>query len=291
VPKDLLWRLLTVGILLAVFVGGGMRDVPAQVAFAVLIGVLGGLIVASSALLSRWRGVPSLLGMLRKPRFPADDVWRRSRLRLWVVAVSAVVYANLDVVLTALLLGTNYAALYFAANRLALVLNLFETSVNIVTSPMIANELAHGNHEALADLSAKAAFQVFLPTAVTGGLMLALAVPLLRLFGSDFVAAESILVILLSGRLLLSLFGPSETFLIMSDEEDLAMKLSIVGMVAGFGVAVLAGYLWGAVGIAAGTMSGAILRRVLFTGACYSRLGLRTDILFATGRQFGVRAA
>jgi O-antigen/teichoic acid export membrane protein len=228
--------------------------------------------------------------MLRKPRFNADEIWRRSRVRLSVVAISQVVYANLDVVLTALLLGTRYAALYFAANRLALVLNLFESSVNIVTGPMIANELARGNKTELADLSAKAALQVFVPSVVAGSLMIAFAVPLLRLFGGEFAAAEPVLVILLWGRLLLSAFGPSETFLIMSENEHLAMTLSIVGIVAGFGIAILAGYLWGAFGIAAGIMGGALLRRVLFTVACYTRLDLRTDVFFATRRQLGARA-
>jgi O-antigen/teichoic acid export membrane protein len=120
--------------------------------------------------------------------------------------------------------------------------------------------------------------------------MIVLAVPLLRLFGDEFVAAEPVLIVLLAGRLLLTLFGPSEIFLIMSDREKDAMNLSIVGIVVGFGAAVIAGYLWGAVGIAAGIMGGAALRRVLFTIACYIRLGLRTDIFFAVTRQLGVRA-
>jgi O-antigen/teichoic acid export membrane protein len=291
VPKDIGWRLISIVILVAIYFASGRREVPSDVALSVLVAVLAGLIVLSSTLLSRWRDVPSLIGMLRKPAFPADAAWLKSRFQLSVVAISQVVYANLDVVVAALVLGTHSAALYFAANRLALVLTVFETSVNLVTSPMISRELAHGNRAELEELAAKAAFQVFVPSLLAGGLMIALAVPVLRLFGGEFVAAEPVLIVLLAGRLLLTLFGPSEVFLIMSDRETDAMNLSIVGIVVGFGVAILAGYLWGAMGIAAGIMAGALLRRMLFSAACYVRLGLRTDILFAVARQWRMRTA
>lgn len=283
-PKDVLWRLMSVVLALVAAGLTGARPVPLGTVLAILIAVLAGLILTLAAALRR-RGLPSLRAMQQAMRAtPADDDWRRARGPLWGGSVAAVAFANIDVILAAALLGPGPAGLYFAANRIAQAPGFFQNSWNIVTGPVLSELHGADRRDALARTAAAASLQAFVPTLALALVLAALAGPVLALFGTAFVAAQGVLWLLLAAAVMNTVFGPADLVLNMCGQDRAALRISLITTLGGVGLMLALGLLHGATGIAAGVLIAVSARKWLFWRTARIRLGLRVDVLGALGR-------
>lgn len=289
-PKDVLWRLISMGMALVAAGLSGATPLPLGTVLAILIAVLAGLILAQAAACRR-RGLPSLRALRQAMRTtPADDDWRRARGPLWGVSVAAVAFANVDVMLAAALLGPGPAGLYFAANRIAQAPGFLQNSWNVVTGPVLSELHGADRRDALARTAATASLQAFVPTLALALVLAALAGPVLALFGAPFVAAQGVLWLLLAATVMNTVFGPADLVLNMCGQDRAALRISLITTLGGVGLMLGLGLWHGATGIAAGVLIAVSWRKWMFWRTVHHRLGLRVDVLGALWRNPGAQA-
>ncbi len=232
-PKDILWRLMSLAVISAVFFLRG-DVVSLWVVLPVLVGVLLLLIAGQGILMKRWLGVPSLTkAALMRPAEPKDPAWSSTRFPLWITSITAILFTNLDVVMAGVMIGPEAAALYFSANRIAMVPGLFLISYNIVVGPVFSGHFAAGRTEDLKQVSRAASLQVFVPTLVVVAGLFVFAGPILSLFGPEFTQSIPILRWLLLAALVNGVMGPNDLMLNMCGEERRAMRVALLGMCVG----------------------------------------------------------
>jgi O-antigen/teichoic acid export membrane protein len=281
-PKDVLWRFLSGGIIFIIFALTESK-VSLTVVFSVLVLVLIFLIAWQGRLMVSRFGLPSLWMVLRQPvlSYEGEAAWRRARAPLWVTSVASVLFSSLDVVAVGLLLGPKQAALYFVANRLGMILNMFQQSIGIVVAPLMAEHASQGEREKLRHVVSSGVLQMVVPGVVVSTVLLLADDAILGLFGVEYLAAKPVLWVLVLGRLLFMSLGAGEQLLTMAGYEKRAMHLSAISLVVGTILIFSGGWVAGAVGVALGAVLGLFLRKLLFWKACHSSLGLAPDVISA----------
>jgi O-antigen/teichoic acid export membrane protein len=159
----------------------------------------------------------------------------------------------MDTLIIAAILGTTAAGIYAAGTRYLLLGIFTAEAIMQVLGPRISGLLAVGNRREAARLySTGTAWQ----TTITWSFYLIVAffsVPLLRIFGAEYVSAGPALVWLAVAMLLAALCGPSDTIILMSGRARLslfnafiAVGINVVGnflLVPHFGITA-AGATW-----------------------------------------------
>lgn len=283
VPKDILWRLLSGLVVALIWLNTG-EPVSVTAVFTILIAVLIGLIWGQGVLLGKWFGLVGIWRLMRPPR--KDDQtdlseWQAARGPLWLTSVASILFASLDVVIVGLMFGAAPAAIYFAANRVATVLGLFQQSVGVVVAPLMSEHAASGARAELGRVVGAAVIQMMLPASVVGLGICFLAPWILGLFGADYVGGIYVLWALVLGRLVSMGFGDGQRLLTMAGQERRAMILSGWSLVFGIALILCCGLLGQGLGVAIGTGLALSLRQGLFWMACKRALNLRPDIVSA----------
>lgn len=280
-PKDILWRLLSLMLLgpFAIALGG---PVPLWIVFAVLVAVLG-LIVAANAVIGPHRyGMPKLEALRAAPKAAFDVAsWKSSNFAFWVTSVSSVALVNVDVIVVGALVGPEAAALYFAANRIAQAPGFFQQSYNVVISPIFAEHAASGDRAALSAAAFEATRHTFWPTLVLSLALAALAEPVLGLFGMTFLAAQTLLWVLLLAAVANVAFGSADLLLTMAGQERAAMRVSLVSTLFGVIAIVIGVLLWQSIGGAVAVLISVLLRKFWFWRKAAHLLAVRSDIVSA----------
>lgn len=283
-PKDVLWRAITVIAAIGLYV---VFDKPVSLGLVLLllVSVLFVLLLVQALLIRKAFGVPVLLAALRSKKGDFNETpWLRARVPFWAASIVETMYGSFDVVVVGVLLGPVEAALYFVVNRVALLLNLFEHGVNVVVSPLMSARAEAGDQEGLAEVARSAVVQFFLPTFFCGSVLIFAAPQVLGIFGPDYVKATMALRILLLGRILLQGFGACEVLLSMAGLERRAMWLAVLNLVLSAAFICIGAWFWGIEGTALGLAAGAILRKMLYWQAAKKVLGVRTDIVHAVSQ-------
>lgn len=180
-------------------------------------------------------------------------------------------------VASAILMGTS-VSLFGAAARLGTVVMIPMTSLQIVFAPVVARMLATGDGATLqrvlrsgATLATAVSAVLWLPMLVIPGLLLG------SLFGDDFRAASTVLVLFTIGILPSVVTGNSGTVLTMSHHEGAMASLQWVTVGIRTVGAVLAGSVWGLTGLG---VSSAVATAVLGIAAwwlAHARTGIWTQ--------------
>lgn len=213
-----------------------------------------------------------------KPR----HLWRHLRLVLgrdWkFVFTQSSSYANasMDLWIAALLLPNLATSHFGAAQRLAQLLLVPQTSLQIVFSPAIAR-MSKGKDKRLQSLlrtgstvSTVVTGCVWLPMVVLPGLLLSL------LFGADFRDSATVLVLLATGYLLNSVTGLSGITLSMSHQEGRVAAVQGLGLGIRIVLSGLAAWQFGVVGLAAASAFTSVLIYVLLWVEARRKVGVNT---------------
>lgn len=200
--------------------------------------------------------------------------WRSTSTHLCAMSAAQVVLVQADVALLGLLAGTTEAGIYSVASRLVTVIAFGITAVNIILAPRIAALHAEGRLDELQHAVRLASWLVAgyaVPVAV------ALAVAgrfLLALFGPAFTAAYPVLMVLAAGQLAIVAAGSVGFLMTMTGFQRDATRVLVASAAAAVVLNVWLIPRFGALGAAAGTVAGIILRTVVLTILVRRRIGI-----------------
>lgn len=222
---------------------------------------------------SIWRHTPAPRALWR----PLAQVLRRD----WKFVVSqASAYANssVDLWIAATVLGPVPTSHFGAGQRLAQLLLVPQTSLQVVFSPAIAR-LSKGGDARLGKLlrtgaavSTAVTLVGWIPVLVAPALVVSL------IFGSGFEDSAPVLVILASGFFMHAVLGPSAATLSMSNHEGSVAAVQWVGLLVRVALGVASALIWGIVGLAATSAVTAVAMYVALWIAARRRLGVWTHL-------------
>lgn len=179
-----------------------------------------------------------------------------------------------DTLLIGALLGTREAGIYTAATRFLLVGTFVAEAIMQVVGPQISSLVSRGEHgRAQRIYQAATGWQVLLvwPAMVLIG---AFAPVLLALFGQEFTDGAPALRVLVAAMLLASLFGPSDTVVLMSGRSSLSLLNTTVSVSLNVGGNLLLTPRYGLVGAAVAWALSIVVAGALPAAEAWRWLGL-----------------
>jgi O-antigen/teichoic acid export membrane protein len=207
--------------------------------------------------------------------------WFGVGITLLAASAFTITLMQVDIIIVGAIRGSREAGIYAAASKTAMLVAFAIMAVNAAAAPQFASLWALGRVEELQRLVTKLAGVIFWPSLVIATGIAALSIPLLELFGPEFVVARSALLVLLIGQLVNAAAGSVGYLLTLTGfhrEATFALGLSTVACIAltAIGVSTL-----GLLGAALGSMIGF----TLWNGSLYwlvvRKLGLHPSILMA----------
>ncbi|ADI15824.1 flippase [Truepera radiovictrix] len=199
--------------------------------------------------------------------------WLRRALPFMVISGMYVLNARTDVVMLGMLADTDAVGLYTPATRGAELISFVLLAVNTALSPTLARLFAEGKRAQLEAATARSTRLITLATLPLALGMVLLGGVFLRLFGPEFVAARTALVILSAGQLINAATGTVGTLLNMTGfERDTALA---VGLSATLNILLNALLIppFGINGAAAATALSTLTWNALLATFVYRRLG------------------
>jgi O-antigen/teichoic acid export membrane protein len=279
--KDILWRALSAATAVGLFFLLGEKALPLWLVFTILVGVLASLILDQGNRIYHYLGFRPLglvLSGSLNTSFQSEAAWRESRVDFWVTSVSAVLFSSFDVIVVGLVAGPVEAAFYFAANRIGMILTMFQQSVGVVVAPLMAMHASQREAAELKRVVRSAVIQTVVPASMAAVIILLFDDMILQLFGEQFAAAKSFLWVLVIGRLTFMSLGAGEQLLAMAGEERLARWLSLWSLGLGAVLILMGAWIGGAMGVAWATILSVSARKIMFWRACRVHLGIMPDI-------------
>ncbi len=242
---------------------------PALALFGAIGGILAGIAVQVVLLRAALRhAVPP------GPRRYAVGIWLRTALPIALVDATELLVLNADVLVVGLFLPPESVAIYFAATRIAQILDYVRYSGSAATAQRFAALAATGSQSELHRLIALVTIATS-ALALAGALVLWAAAPLLlTLFGPDFAPAAWLVPLLAAGIVTACICGPGEDVLTMLGQERacaLSFGLALVVNLVLLFLLVPAFGLAGAAIASAATMA---CRSLLLAAYAYARLGI-----------------
>ncbi len=281
VPKEILWRAMVALTVLGA-AATGLAPPDALTVLALLGATLLGLGIALGLLLWRTTGISP---WPRAARRAHTGTWRDSEGPFWLSSVSNIFLANADVLAVGLFAGPAAAAAYFVANRLAVLLSFFQTSTNLVLTPMLAEAWAASDRARCAGLLRRACLRMSAPTLALGAVLFVAAPWVLAIFGTQYQVAATPFRLLILAGIVRALGGAGDIALNMCGGHRPAMWASAASLGLNAALLVAGAIAGGATGVALAVLAGTVLRKALFWALALRRLGLRTDILAALPRR------
>ncbi len=148
----------------------------------------------------------------------AFKAWILAALPLLVMAGSDLTLQSADVLIVSRYMTPTDVAIYFAAAKTMALIMFVHYAVGSAVANRFAALHARGDKEALRAFARDAVNWTFWPSLAAAILLLTLGLPLLWLFGPQFVAGYPVMLILVVGFLFRSSMGPAEYLLNMLGE-------------------------------------------------------------------------
>jgi O-antigen/teichoic acid export membrane protein len=189
---------------------------------------------------------------LHVPLTFGDVRLRLKRARPFLVAgLSSIIVTNAVTVLVSILLGFREAGIFYAAYRLAALPHIPLGVIDQVVMPSAARYHEKEEHSSLDRLARTGATLSFIMGASIALGIAILSKPLLGLFGREFYAGESVLLILLVGHTVEVFFGPKIGLMKMAGLERAYSRAMVVSAIVLPGAAYVAAHAAGIAGVAA----------------------------------------
>jgi O-antigen/teichoic acid export membrane protein len=219
---------LPLGAALVVSLGGG--EVAVAGMYAVVTGL--GFVAVIVAFVQLVRAEHLRIGAPRErlsPRVVAGELWAFNLPRALGQAFNVAVLW-LDTLLLAAWLDSTQAGIYAAGTRYLLIGTFAAEAVMQAVGPRVSGLLTAGRRDdAQRVVTAGTVWQAAIITPVYL-FVIAFAAPLLRIFGPEFVAAQTALVCLAVGMLIAGWCGPADSVVLMSGRSRLSLVNSAVAL-------------------------------------------------------------
>lgn len=206
--------------------------------------------------------------------------WLRLSLPLLAVSGFQVALVQADLLIVGALGGAQSAAFYTAASKTALLVGFLLLALNVVAPPLFAPLKEEGRREDLQRLVATCTKWIFWPSLALAGLLALAAPQVLRLFGSDFLAARWPLTLLLVGQLANAAFGSVGYLLSLTGYQKDTVRVYAVTAAANVTLCLAATHFFGMKGAAAATSISLIAWNLWMNRLAVSRLGVDSSIFY-----------
>lgn len=273
VPETVLRPPLTVALVGGLLLGGWPLSATWGMACTAIAIVL--CVGVGQALLSRYLPAPVKAAL---PEVRARE-WTRVSLPLLLVSGMRLLLGQADILLVGMLIGTTEAGIYTAASRLSHLITFGQNAANGIVAPMIAELHAEGDKaklQRLVTLSSWAstvfAFAAALVLVLGGRL-------LLSLFGKEFVGSWTVLAILAAGQVVNAASGPVGYLLNMTGHQDANARILAWTLGLNVALAIPAILLWGAAGASAATGLLNAVKNLWTWWEVRRRLGINSSIV------------
>jgi O-antigen/teichoic acid export membrane protein len=147
--------------------------------------------------------------------------WLKATWPLFVTAASEFTLQSADVLVVSRYMTPTDVAIYFAAAKTMSLIMFVHYAVGSAVGNRFAALGARGDKESLEKFARDAAHWTFWPSLAAAIVILALGVPLLWLFGPQFIEGYPVMLILVVGFLFRSSMGPGEFLLNMLGKQSL----------------------------------------------------------------------
>lgn len=159
--------------------------------------------------------------------------WFKTSLPLIAASACELALQNADVLTIAAYLPAHDVAVYFAAGKTMSLILFINYAVSSATAGKFAALKARGDEAALTEFARKSVHLTFWPSLAAAAVILATGPLLLSLFGPEFTHGYPVMIILVIGFMARALFGPADYLLAMLGEErTCAMVLSVTAILA-----------------------------------------------------------
>ncbi len=157
----------------------------------------------------------------------AFTTWLSASMPLLVIAASELTLQSADVLVVSRYLTPTDVAIYFAAAKTMSLIMFVHYAVGSAVANRFAALGARGDKESLRAFVRDAVHWTFWPSLAAAIVLLVLGMPLLWLFGPQFVSGYPVMLILVVGFLFRSSMGPAEFLLNMLGEQKLCATVLV----------------------------------------------------------------
>lgn len=255
-------------------------QVDRHVAIALAGGAFLAIVLGQGAILGR-RVLALTVGS--RPSFESRH-WLRTSLPMLLVAGFLLLLKRTDVVMLGILAGAEDVGTYNAAARTANLASFVLIAVNAIAAPSIAALYDRGERAKLQDLADTVAHFIFWPSLIVVVGLVLLAPVILGWFGEEFVAGQTVLVVLAAGHLVNVGVGSVGYFMNMTGNQDEMARVVGVAAVLNIGLNAVAIPLYGALGAAVATAFSMAGWNVWVNRLVVARLSIRPSIVHAVRR-------
>ncbi|MBR1269810.1 lipopolysaccharide biosynthesis protein [Bradyrhizobium sp. AUGA SZCCT0222] len=286
-PKDVLWRLFIILFGGAFFVAYG-HPVTAADVFVIATGILVVLIAIQQVHLRRLaQGHRLFTNAVKRSKDSVADVISTSG-PFWVTSIASMLFATIDIVIVSVIVGPEAGGLYYAANRIALLLDFFLVTFCIPAAPLIARLFDEGRRTEITRIMSGGTLAAFIGVL---GCVVVLALVgdiVLMAFGQHFVRAHGVLMVLAIGMLASTYFGVGSVALNMTGHQRAAMNIMVTTSVLGVAAMVGATWMFGIWGTAVVLVVVWVANRAWMAAHIYAAEGIDltpTTMLITIGRR------
>lgn len=222
-----------------------------------------------------WRSLPH-----RGEREPTlrrlTAIWHRD-WRFLAASTAASISWFVEIWIAALTLSPLSASLFGAGHRLAQVLALPQSALQTIFSPAIARLWHHGSRKDTQDLVRTGSFLSTLAAALGLGVLAMAPTGIITLvFGRDFAAATTIMLIMAVGVAVNTATGLCGATLSMTGHEGQVAAIAIVALLARLGLGIPAALVGGVLWLAVTTASVTIGQNVALWAVARHTVGINT---------------
>lgn len=242
---------------------------------------------AAAAIVATWGAgiVQTLLvnGRLRAELNPGPrrhDVrhWLTTSAPLVVISGADILLANTDVLVITRYLTPTDVAIYFAAAKTMSLILFVHYAVGSAMANRFAALNASGDRETLQKFVRDAVNWTFWPSLAGAIAILALGLPLLWLFGPQFVTGYPVMFVMVVGYLARSSMGPAEFLLNMMGQQRACATVLLTTVAVNAALNVILVPRFGILGAASATASSLTFAALLNYAVARHRLGLDVAI-------------
>lgn len=242
---------------------------------------------AGAAIVATWiTGLVQALVINRRVARVVAPVARRYEFRTWltaampllVISACELTLQSADVLVLSHYMTPSDVAIYFAAAKTMSLIMFVHYAVGSAAANRFATLSARGDKESLSAFARESVHWTFWPSLGAAVFLLALGIPLLRLFGPQFEQGYPVMFILVVGYLFRSAMGPVEFLLNMLGEQK--MCALVLGSTAVLNVVLNLALVpaFGLIGAATATATSLVVGALMNYAVAGWRLGIEVAV-------------
>lgn len=207
------------------------------------------------------------------------DAWIKTMVPLMVLAGAQVFSGKADIVMLGAMADLEAVGIYSVARRGSELVLFGLTAVNTVLAPVVAQLYATDQRQKLQAVITKSTRIVLLFSATLAAVLVVFGDLFLGLFGEQFIAGHTALIILCFATLVNAAMGSVGTLLVMSGKESVVPKVFWVSAILNVALNALWIPIWGINGAAAATAISMIFWNVVLMSLVRTRMGIDATAL------------